>query len=283
MTTEKQLVTNLQNAQLSTGPTTTCGKAIVATNAIKHGIFTKDLIISSEIGQENGDEYQALLDNLIECLLPCNQMESLLVEKITIDFWRLRRTLRFETGSITNHIATLVNKSYSYGSNDRNNHAIDKDILSNRQAIEWNAQYIEYLAQGKVTFDEPVWKEGAFESDIIDNLYNIAKSINDLSERDRKLIYAPDCLKLNELHAILQKHGYSEPKSISAKLVAICTRQNKRLKEENEKLSQQKTSNEAADKLTYMLGMVPAAENTDKISSSMSVPCKNQSFKISSC
>lgn len=48
MSTEKQLVANQQNAQLSTGPSTMSGKSIVATNAIKHGIFTKDLILSSE-------------------------------------------------------------------------------------------------------------------------------------------------------------------------------------------------------------------------------------------
>src|SRR5438477_218421 len=100
MTTQKQIEANSLNAQLSTGPITVIGKAVVATNAIKHGIFTKDLILTSEIGQESEDEYQEILDNLIDCLSPCNQMESLLVEKITVDFWRLRRTIRFETGSI---------------------------------------------------------------------------------------------------------------------------------------------------------------------------------------
>lgn len=56
MTTQKQTEANLQNATLSTGPITSCGKAIVATNAIKHGIFTKDLIISSAIGHECEEE-----------------------------------------------------------------------------------------------------------------------------------------------------------------------------------------------------------------------------------
>jgi hypothetical protein len=72
-------------------------------------------------------------------------------------------------------------------------------------------------------------------------------------------------LTLDELHTILQKHGYSDSKSISAKMIQICTRQNQRLKEENEKLFLQKTSNDAADKLTYMLGLTPVGENTDKV------------------
>ena len=61
MSTEKQLIANQQNAQLSTGPSTMSGKAIVATNAIKHGIFTKDLILSSEEEKENIEDYEELL------------------------------------------------------------------------------------------------------------------------------------------------------------------------------------------------------------------------------
>jgi hypothetical protein len=53
MTTEKQIVANIQNAQYSTGPTTMNGKAIVATNAIKHGIFTKDLSGISRTAQSH--------------------------------------------------------------------------------------------------------------------------------------------------------------------------------------------------------------------------------------
>jgi len=263
MATQKQIEANNQNAQLSTGPITTAGKAVIATNAIKHGIFTKTIIVSSEIGQESEEEYQAILNNLVDCLLPCNQMESLLVEKIAVDFWRLRRTIKFETGSIANHIATLVKEFYSYGTRD--NHAIDKDIMYNRQVIEWNTFYIEYLTQGKVTFDEALWKEETFESDIIDDFYRLAKSIDNLAERDRKLLHGTVCLSFDELRSILQKHDYNDVKSISAKLIEIYTRENQRLEKENQELSSKKTDNEAAYRLTYMLGMAPTAENTDKI------------------
>jgi hypothetical protein len=50
MTSKKQILANPQNAKASTGPVTIEGKAVVATNAIKHGIFTKDLIITSGPG-----------------------------------------------------------------------------------------------------------------------------------------------------------------------------------------------------------------------------------------
>jgi hypothetical protein len=120
MSTEKQLIANQQNAQLSTGPSTISGKAIVATNAIKHGIFTKDLILPSEEEKENIEDYEELLCNLVDSLGPCNQMESLLVEKIAVDFWRLRRTIRFETGSITKYIKSLLEECYSGGHKDNN-------------------------------------------------------------------------------------------------------------------------------------------------------------------
>lgn len=108
ITSEKQFLTNQQNAKLSTGPVTIEGKEIVAVNAIRHGIFTKDLIIASGIGRENQAEYDELLANLIQCLAPSNQMESLLVEKIAVDFWRLRRTIRFEAGSISQQIELMI-------------------------------------------------------------------------------------------------------------------------------------------------------------------------------
>lgn len=263
MSNEKQLIANQQNAQLSTGPLTEAGKAVVSANAIKHGIFTKTLIVSSEIGQESEAEYQAILSNLNDCLMPCNQMESLLVEKIAVDFWRLRRTISFETGSISKHIATLVRDFYTCGTKD--NDALDEKIMYNRQLIEWNTTYIEYLTHGKVTFDAPVWKEDTFDSDVIDDLYRVAKSINNLSEKDSHLLYSSVCLSLDALHAILQKYGYNDPKAIAARLIEIYTKEILRHEKETQELFNKKSLNDAANKLTYLLGMAPAAENTDKV------------------
>jgi len=53
MTTEKQVEANKQNALVSTGPVTAEGKALVSQNAVKHGIFARDLIITSGDGKED--------------------------------------------------------------------------------------------------------------------------------------------------------------------------------------------------------------------------------------
>ncbi len=100
MVSEKQEQANVQNAQLSTGPVTAEGKAVVARNAVKHGIFAKDLVINAGDGREDKLEYHELLAELKRDLAPEGRMEMLLVEKIAVNYWRLRRLVRYETGEI---------------------------------------------------------------------------------------------------------------------------------------------------------------------------------------
>ena len=107
MTTARQIEANKQNALLSTGATTLEGKKAVSKNAIKHGIFTATLLIGDGMEQEILSEYQELLQNIIEGLKPTDQMESLLVEKIAVDFWRLRRVINFESHCISDRYSML--------------------------------------------------------------------------------------------------------------------------------------------------------------------------------
>lgn len=100
MTSEKQEMANRQNAQLSTGPVSLEGKAVVSRNAIKHGIFAKDLVINRGDGREDELEYYELLNELKIDLTPIGCMETTLVEKIAVNYWRLRRLVRHETGVI---------------------------------------------------------------------------------------------------------------------------------------------------------------------------------------
>jgi hypothetical protein len=100
MVSEKQKQANIQNAQLSTGPVTPEGKAVVSRNAVKHGIFARDLVITAGDGREDALEYQRLFTELKRDLVPVGRMEMLLVEKIAVNYWRLRRLVRYETGEI---------------------------------------------------------------------------------------------------------------------------------------------------------------------------------------
>ena len=137
MSTKKQIEANQRNALVSTGPITPEGKALVSQNAVKHGIFAKDLLITTGDGKEDEQDYRELLDGLILSLNPSGQMECLLVEKIAVDYWRLRRVLRFETGSIRKQLDTAINDYYGktdyFGNKEhKTNKEINKEMASCR-------------------------------------------------------------------------------------------------------------------------------------------------------
>jgi|GEM_PF-688556 len=262
MTTEKQLNANRLNALQSTGPKTDEGKAIVSSNAMRHGIFTKDLIISSHLGKEDETEYLEMLTNLIGCLAPQNQMESLLVEKIAIDFWRLRRVIRFEAGSIGKYLETIFNDFYSYPR--KNNETIDTEIQGKKEYLEWLSSYMECLKKEEVCFDQPMWEGEAIESDILEDFYLIIKTIDTIPYAEKeKLLYGDS--NFAQLKKILEQNGYSSKKEISAKLIEVSAQQRQQLEEEIEKLEQERVANIEADKLNTMLGTIPQEDSTDKI------------------
>ncbi len=100
MTSEKQIQANKLNAQNSTGAKSTQGKAIVAKNALKHGILSSEVVLeTSEIG-ENKKEFEDLQNSLFTDLKPMGILEEILVDRIATTYWRLRRVIRAENGAI---------------------------------------------------------------------------------------------------------------------------------------------------------------------------------------
>jgi hypothetical protein len=94
MATTKQVTANRRNAQKSTGPKTPAGKAVVRLNAIQHGLLSREVLLP--------DEDEA---TLVECgkrlrahLQPVGELELLLVDRIVIAAWRLRRLIQVEVG-----------------------------------------------------------------------------------------------------------------------------------------------------------------------------------------
>lgn len=88
----QQWAANQENAQQSTGPKTEEGKAVSRYNAIKHGLLSKEVLIRKE--DEN-----ALLElekRMRSELSPATELELMLVDRITANFWRLRRLLQVE-------------------------------------------------------------------------------------------------------------------------------------------------------------------------------------------
>ncbi len=96
---KKQLEANKKNAQKG-GAKTQEGKAIVKYNALKHGLLAKEVVIAVGEGAESPEEFDALLEDLKTQLAPAGTLEEMLVEKVAVAYWRLRRTYKYEVGLI---------------------------------------------------------------------------------------------------------------------------------------------------------------------------------------
>ncbi len=87
MATEAQILANRRNSKKSTGPKKRQGKADVSPNAVKHGLFARQTVISSE----NQADFCLERDRILSDLVPESPMESMLAERIVILSWRLQR------------------------------------------------------------------------------------------------------------------------------------------------------------------------------------------------
>ncbi len=112
---EKQLIANRKNAQKSTGPKTDKGKAVVGNNAVKHGLYSDNVIIDSPHLKEDPAEYDHLLNSLIEELNPTTHFQECLVRKIANCFWRSRRIINAETARISRQL-NWVDRDLKYES-----------------------------------------------------------------------------------------------------------------------------------------------------------------------
>ena len=101
MSTQEQLNANRTNAQSSTGPKTAEGKAISSQNAVKHGIFAKNDVISGE----DLARYEEHRQNIYDEFVPLTPTESVLTQRIASLTWRLMRADRLQTTVINTLVA----------------------------------------------------------------------------------------------------------------------------------------------------------------------------------
>lgn len=133
-----QIEANRKNSEKSTGPKTSEGKQTVASNAVKHGLFARQLILSDE----DPTEYQALVDGLQAALSPVGALEYALVERIAVTLWRQRRLVGAETAAIElnrqeRKIAESVSNALGVGA--YSDEAIKEDELNgvDQEKVEW--------------------------------------------------------------------------------------------------------------------------------------------------
>ncbi len=92
MSSIAQIHANRQNSQKSTGPRSAKGKAVVAKNAVKHGLFAQEAVITGE----NEKDYDLFREEILAELAPAGAMESILAERFVSLSWRLQRIERIQ-------------------------------------------------------------------------------------------------------------------------------------------------------------------------------------------
>ncbi len=272
MTTQKQIEANRQNALLSRGAVTAEGKAIVSKNAIKHGIFTQDLIISHGEGKENKEEYQELLNNLIQSLNPSDQMQHLLVEKIAVDYWRLKRVLRFENGTISKYAGISVSDFYKKlnlpGNNSyKTKEELDEEITKQKKHLEENSSYIKCLRKGIVTFDYSIWEGEGLERHIEADLLMVLRKIGDeiLNNEDTYLLkLARSNLRFDDMKRFLAENGYSD-NDIKDILIECLEEENQSIQNGIHELEQDKYRNKLEEEVTLKICSLPSGNDAEKV------------------
>jgi hypothetical protein len=121
------------DARRATGPRSLAGKDRTKHNALKHGIFSKAVLLKGESRQE----FVVLLTGLRADFRPVGTLEETLVEKLAVLIWRYRRLIAFETGGIRKNLEfpglDETNDSREEGANE-----VRVEIIHIGQPTEWD-------------------------------------------------------------------------------------------------------------------------------------------------
>ncbi|HOW69632.1 MAG TPA: hypothetical protein PKY77_03445 [Phycisphaerae bacterium] len=111
---QRRIDANRRNAAKSTGPRTPQGKARSRQNACQHGLLAQAILMPPNQPDESLDEFTTLLSELNQQYLPRHPIESLIVQRVAISWWRLRRAYRHETACIMARRDNANHPAYQY-------------------------------------------------------------------------------------------------------------------------------------------------------------------------
>jgi hypothetical protein len=85
-------------------------KGIGKWNALKHGILSRSVVVRNGDSEETQKSFDFLHASLRDDLKPEGALEEILVEKIAVSYWRLRRVMRSETGEIEESLGNNISR-----------------------------------------------------------------------------------------------------------------------------------------------------------------------------
>jgi len=93
MSTQRKIDSARANGAKSHGPITEEGRKTSSMNALKHGLTARTVVLSNE----NGDEYDALLESYVDHLQPSDPIQMDLVLEMVNAKWQQRRLSNIES------------------------------------------------------------------------------------------------------------------------------------------------------------------------------------------
>jgi hypothetical protein len=94
--TDKQIEASRKNGALSRGPVTPEGKKRASKNALRHGMFAREIVLDNEPKQN----FTHITKRLRKQFRPDNEAENQLIDQLAASSWRLRRFWAMETGML---------------------------------------------------------------------------------------------------------------------------------------------------------------------------------------
>jgi len=251
---KKQLEANKRNAQKG-GVKTQEGKAIVKYNALKHGLLAKEAVITVGEGAESPEEFNALLTDLKTQLNPAGTLEEMLVEKVVVAYWRLRRAYKYEVGLIREELDTATEDFYSREYN-KTDEEIDQEIKQNKEDIEsW--------AQDKKDFNK-MRKKGR----PLEEIYDWDDNWEWLEEKVQYLVAGDedyDGFDPESLRKSLNNHADWSDEQIWEAHTELCDEKIDEYKKEIADLEKQKQQNKLKLQVIKKLGNIPSKDELDRL------------------
>jgi hypothetical protein len=254
-TSEKQVQANRENARKG-GVRTDEGKAIVKYNALKHGLLAREVVITVGEGAESQQEFDALLAALRDQFDPQGTLEEMLVEKIAVAYWRLRRAHKYEVGLIRQQLDNAADDyykatDYSGHKLHRTDEQIDAQIQESQECLDaWKSdkdQFAEMRKSGK-DLEEIYGFEGNWEG-----LYNKFDTIDESCEG-----------KPADIRASLNKAGWTDDQIWQAH-IEICDAMIAPYRQTIQKCRKEKVRNELALQVQKQLCSIPPIGGMDRL------------------
>jgi predicted nucleic acid-binding Zn-ribbon protein len=257
---EKQLEANIKNAQKG-GVKTPEGKEIVKYNALKHGLLAKEVVITIGDGAENPEEFNTLLGDLMLQLQPEGTLEEMLVEKIAVAYWRLRRAYRYEVGLIRNKLDDATddyyeNTDYEGHKFNKTDEEIEQDIKQEQENLEgWEKDKEQLTAMRKdgKSLDEIYDWEGNWDW-LTDKVSHI------LPEMDEETTLEP-----KEMRKLLNTQAKWSDDQIWQVHIELCDDRIKHHREQILSFEKQKVKNKLRIQVIKKLGSIPSKDELDRL------------------